>query len=165
MWKIKNTCSATTSRKICVLGVTSPFESKYYSMINFINSFLNEISLKYCLLSADKIQKLAMKRAGTATLLSLGTGTKAGIGDLWIVLLGDLWIVLSVCQCPDTQISVQCFGFCFFFFFFLPRLWKTRYGTCCTKQTRLQRRTKKRVRFMMPWQRPLGMHGMPSSLC
>lgn len=52
-----------------------------------------------------------------------------------------------------------------FLFFFLLRLWKIRCGTCCMKQTRLPRRTRRRVKCMMPWQRRLGMRGIPSSLC
>lgn len=57
-----------------------------------------------------------MKHAGTATLLSLGTGNKAGVDDLWVVYQTHWKITL-------TPVSAQCFGLClqissFFFFFF-----------------------------------------------
>lgn len=47
--------------------------------------FIHEFYKKYCLLSVDEIQKLAIKHAEIATLLSLGAGNKAGVGGLWLV--------------------------------------------------------------------------------
>ena len=53
------------------------------------------------------------------------------------------------------------------FFFFIPglRLWKIEYGNSCKKQTRLLKRTKIRVRSMMPWPKRWAKRGHPWSPC
>lgn len=54
-------------------------------MINSLNTFFFKKKFDKNIASgADEIQNLAMKHAGTATLLSLGTGNKAGDRDLWV---------------------------------------------------------------------------------
>ena len=51
--------------------------------------------------------------------------------------------------------------------FFFPglRLWKIEYGNSCKKQTRLLKRTRIRVRSMMPWPKRWAKHGHPWSPC
>lgn len=73
--------------------------------------------------------------------------------------------VFEMWSCVLTLSDTLPYAFFFVCFFLGLRLWKIGYGNSCRKQTRQLKRTRIRVKSMMPWLIPWAKHGQPWSPC